>query len=242
MTDIQIDPTLTVCILTMNEKDYIRNALECIKTIYADEIIAIDGYSTDETIDILKEYNVKIIYERSNDNFGNLRTMAISHSTKDWILFIDADKILEQSLCDVLRTRELLKHCQKNEIDVVTFKRKNYINDIFQEQSYPDDQYRLIKNNGKIRYIKRVHEIVECTNKLQSNYHIIHKKSKERCIMRDNIWTRLEKDHTYSSPQAAMAVPHIKPKISEEITAILSNHQSIMAIPHTKSKIGDKII
>lgn len=170
-------PTLTICVLTMNEKDNIEKTLESIKGI-GNETIVMDENSVDGTRDILNKYNVKIIDCKLNDDFSNIRNTAIIYSISQWILFIDADETLDIPLRDVLYNRELLKYCDIHKFDVVTFKRRNYENDIESMRFYPDYQQRLCRNNGKIKYVGRVHEIlIGYTKNYFSNYHLIHRRT-----------------------------------------------------------------
>ncbi|MBA7630470.1 hypothetical protein ES703_37992 [subsurface metagenome] len=49
---------LSVVIITLNEETNIRDCLESVK--WADEIIVVDSYSQDKTIEIAKEYTSKV--------------------------------------------------------------------------------------------------------------------------------------------------------------------------------------
>ena len=51
---------ISILIHTLNEERNIRNCLETVK--WADEIIIIDMYSDDKTVEIAKEYTDKIFY------------------------------------------------------------------------------------------------------------------------------------------------------------------------------------
>lgn len=194
------NPTISVCSFMMNEKDVVRNMLESIKSINPDEIVIVDEYSTDGTRDILKECfsNVKIIDGRLENNYSKIRNLAISYSTKDWILFLDADETFEQPLCDALRTRELLIYCERKGYDMVAFKRKNYIDNVFMKESrfYPDFQNRLIRNNGKIVYTGYIHEkATGYKNIFASNYHIIHSKTDERQIKQNIKYNKIYRQY-----------------------------------------------
>jgi glycosyltransferase involved in cell wall biosynthesis len=81
--------TLSVIIPTYNEEAYIENALMSVK--FANEIIVIDSFSTDKTVDIANNYNCKII-QRKFDNFSNQKNHALQFATCDWVLFVDADE------------------------------------------------------------------------------------------------------------------------------------------------------
>ena len=63
---------LSAIIPTFNEEKNIEAAIQSV--LFVDEIIIIDSYSTDKTIDIAKKYNVRII-QRTFDNFSIKKIM-----------------------------------------------------------------------------------------------------------------------------------------------------------------------
>lgn len=82
--------------IVLNEEDNIRDYLHNMS--FADEIIVVDSYSVDQTIDIIeKEFPKVKIYKRTFDNFSSQRNYAISLATNDWIIFFDADERLTES-------------------------------------------------------------------------------------------------------------------------------------------------
>jgi glycosyltransferase involved in cell wall biosynthesis len=85
---------LSVVILTKNEEDRIRTCLESIK--WVDEIVLVDGESTDRTIDIAKEYGAKIVSHKFGGDFGEERNIGIDNSSGDWILQLDADEVVTE--------------------------------------------------------------------------------------------------------------------------------------------------
>lgn len=87
---------LSALLITYNEESNIRDVLN--NLAFADEIIVVDSYSSDKTVEIAKEYkNVKIT-QRVFDNFASQRNFALSLATHPWILFIDADERLTPEL------------------------------------------------------------------------------------------------------------------------------------------------
>ncbi|TAF68753.1 MAG: glycosyltransferase family 2 protein [Flavobacterium sp.] len=88
--------TLSVLIITLNEERYIKSLLENID--FADEIIVIDSYSTDKTVEIIKSFtNVKLI-QNQFINYTSQRNFALDQAKNDWILFIDADEVITSNL------------------------------------------------------------------------------------------------------------------------------------------------
>jgi len=90
---------LSVIILTKNEE---HNIVDCIENVsFADEILIIDDYSQDRTIEIIKKLSnkkIKIFQRNLQDNFSDQRNFGLSKSTKDWVLFLDADERISLSL------------------------------------------------------------------------------------------------------------------------------------------------
>src|SRR3954469_4136838 len=80
---------ITAYTLTFNEARQLRAVLESVK--WADEIIVVDSFSTDGTVEIAKEYNAKIISEKFC-GFGKLRNFALDAAKHDWIFSIDSDE------------------------------------------------------------------------------------------------------------------------------------------------------
>lgn len=95
---------LTVIIPTYNEEQYIEDALYSVK--FADEIILIDSFSSDKTVDIAKSYNCKIL-QRKFDNFSNQKNHALQFATTEWILFLDADERITYVLQQEIKTAML---------------------------------------------------------------------------------------------------------------------------------------
>lgn len=87
---------LSVTIITKNEEDRLPHCLESIYEI-ADEIILVDSGSTDNTIKIAEKYKCKIFY---NDwkGYGAQKIFAENKCSNKWILNLDADEELSQSL------------------------------------------------------------------------------------------------------------------------------------------------
>lgn len=98
---------LTVIIPTLNEAEFIEGAIQTAS--FADEIIVVDSYSTDDTVNIVKKYSVTVI-ERKFDNFSSQKNFAIEKGRNNWIFILDAD--------------ERIPECLKNEI-LFTLKNNN---------------------------------------------------------------------------------------------------------------------
>ena len=93
-------PKISICIPTYNNEITISSCLESLSSqIYPKnliEILVIDGGSQDNTLNICKEYSVKIL-----NNLYRIeekgRALGIKEATGDIIAFIDADNIMNDS-------------------------------------------------------------------------------------------------------------------------------------------------
>ncbi|MCF6149105.1 MAG: glycosyltransferase [Candidatus Kuenenia sp.] len=94
--------TISACLIVKNEEKFLPNCLKSLKTA-VDEIVVVDTGSTDNTVNIAKEFGAKVHFYSWNNNYSDARNYAISHATKDWILMIDADEELVQDDIPALR-------------------------------------------------------------------------------------------------------------------------------------------
>lgn len=86
---------LSVIITTYNEE---INVAECIESVsWADEILLVDSFSTDQTVEIARRYPIKIL---QREYFGSAaqKNWAIDRVEHDWVLIIDADERVPEPL------------------------------------------------------------------------------------------------------------------------------------------------
>ena len=91
---------LSVVIITYNEEANIRACLESVK--WVDEVVILDNYSTDRTIEIAGKYTDKIFMRRW-DGYGSQKNRAIEKATNNWILALDADERVTPELADEIQ-------------------------------------------------------------------------------------------------------------------------------------------
>lgn len=93
---------LSALLITYNEESNITDVLN--NLAFADEIIIVDSFSTDRTLELASEFkNIKIT-QRVFDNFASQRNFALSLATHPWILFVDADERLTPELQNEIST------------------------------------------------------------------------------------------------------------------------------------------
>ena len=82
---------ISACVIVKNEAANIAGWLDNVKA-FASELIIVDTGSTDATLDILQENNVRYYKYEWQDDFAAARNFALSKATGDWIVFTDADE------------------------------------------------------------------------------------------------------------------------------------------------------
>jgi glycosyltransferase involved in cell wall biosynthesis len=80
---------LTVLIPALNEE---RNLPDCLQSVmWADEILLIDSFSTDKTLEIATSFQAKIL-QHEYKNHASQINWGIEQAKNEWILYLDADE------------------------------------------------------------------------------------------------------------------------------------------------------
>lgn len=180
---------LSIIVITYNEEQMIRNCLESIK--WADDIIIVDAFSTDKTLEIAKLYTDRVFQKKWN-GYVAAKKLGLEYAVHDWILFLDADELVSENLAKDIQT--ILSNKSSN-YDAYEIPRKAFFLGkwIHHAGWYPGYVVRLLRKD-KIRFVNvRVHERIDCEGiigKLKSDiYHFTD----------DNIFHYLFKFNKYTS-------------------------------------------
>lgn len=84
--------------ITLNEAHNIEAYIDSLW--FADEIIIVDSYSTDETVSLAEKHEKVTVYQRKFDNFSAQKNFAISKAKNDWVTFFDLDEEVTPKLAD----------------------------------------------------------------------------------------------------------------------------------------------
>lgn len=97
---------ITAIVLTKNEEANLTQCLE--RLTFCDEIIVVDDFSTDRSLQTAKNFGVKVYQRKLNDDFAAQRNFGLAKAKSDWVLFIDADERVSPVLRDeiVQKTKE----------------------------------------------------------------------------------------------------------------------------------------
>ncbi len=130
---------LSAVIITFNEEKNIERCLKSLQTV-ADEIVVLDSFSTDNTEEICKKYNV-IFFQHAFDGHIEQKNRAISFAKYKYILSLDADEVLSIELINSIQ--EIKRNCL---YDAYSFNRlNNYCGKWIKNCGwYPDVKTRII--------------------------------------------------------------------------------------------------
>jgi glycosyltransferase involved in cell wall biosynthesis len=91
---------LTIVILTYNEQRHIARCIDALLPLRAN-IVVIDCYSTDRTVDIAEELGARVLKHKFV-NYAQQFQWALDHAGIDtpWVMRLDADEIIEPELVE----------------------------------------------------------------------------------------------------------------------------------------------
>jgi len=154
LRDWKEDSTISLCTIMRNEESSLFDFLRSY-TPFLDETIIVDTGSTDNSIYLAELFNCKVIQKEWNDSFSDARNEALKNSRSTWVLHMDIDEHLE----DTVTLRRMLD----TDLDAYMF----YVNNLMRESRYSlSETIRLFKRHCGFEYTGYVHETIN------SNGHI----------------------------------------------------------------------
>ncbi len=191
--------TLSAVILTKNASVTIQACLQSVRWI--DEVIVVDGGSTDGTCQIAEAAGAKVITETRADDFGSLRNLGTEQASGDWILQLDADEVITPEFRKALE--QILLHPTPH----VAYKfrrRNNFLGHWMRFGGWEHDSLHLFRK-GFARYEGRVHErllVDGSIGRLRVGVEHYPFRSLEEFIDRQNRYTTLEALQLFEKQQA----------------------------------------
>jgi len=162
---MEVKMSLGVAIIAQNNAETISALLPQFYHV-ADDLVVVDGGSTDDTSEWARRLGARVFYRMFVNDFSAQRNYAISQLTSEWIYMHDTDERLEPTLVGILKElispegqRALMSSRilpQSEELfDCFGFARRTFVDGV-QTEDYPDYQYRLFRNY--CRFEGKVHE------------------------------------------------------------------------------------
>ncbi len=144
---------ISAVVLTKNSAAKLGDCLPSLD--WCQEIIVIDDFSTDNTVEVAKKFTYKIYEHHLHHDFASQRNFGLNKTANDWVLFVDSDEVVPRALA-----AEIVKKVNGPAINGYRLKRQDYFMGKklrFGETS----QVKLLrlarKSTGK--WVRPVHEI-----------------------------------------------------------------------------------
>ena len=207
---------ISVCIITKNEENAIANCISSLS--WANEVIVLDSFSEDRTLEIAKKMNARI-YKRKFDNFAQQKNVCISYAKYEWVLSVDADEVVTENL-----SRQILQLLNNENIKYNGYKIPRitlYLNQWIKHSGwYPNYSIRLFKKNSGKFCSSAVHEKVIVTGKVgKINFPLLHYSYRNisEHINKINFYSTLIANEKFSQGESSSVLWAILKSISKFI-------------------------
>lgn len=148
--------SISLCMIVKDEEKVLTRCLDSIASL-VDEIVIVDTGSSDKTKEIAKKYTDLVFDFKWIDDFSAARNFAFSHATKDFILTMDADEVLEKKDQKNFRS---LKECLLSEIEVVRMKCITRIEKDVEHIFDEEWRLKLFKRQREFVWEGSIHEMI----------------------------------------------------------------------------------
>jgi len=187
---------ISVLLPTFNSAATVSDTLDSVK--WADEILVVDSFSTDGTLDICHEYGARII-QHEYINSAKQKNWAAPQCRHEWILQIDTDEVLSPELKE-----EIIAAVESAPPTVEAFRlpRKNHVLGEWVRHGgiYPDYQTRLFRRDRGSWHEREVHAHLAVSGEVRNLHHnILHygMPSLSKQLGNLNRYTRYEADEMH---------------------------------------------
>jgi glycosyltransferase involved in cell wall biosynthesis len=185
---------ISVTIITLNEEIALPDCLASVA--FAQDIIIVDSGSTDNTVKIAENYGARVI-QQPWMGYGQQKNYAVDQARFDWVLCLDADERVDETLADSIRQAML-----DPGFEGYRMARKNHFLGRWLTHGfgYPDIKTRLMHRHHGRWSEPPVHELIEIDGSVGLlKGDLLH-------LSGEDLYQYLEKQNRYTSLQ----VPKIK--------------------------------
>lgn len=170
--------TISLCMIVKNEEDRIEDCLKSTFGIPIDEYIIVNTGSIDKTVEILENMeinNLKIFDFEWRDDFAAARNFSFSKATSDFIFWIDADDIIPDETCKVIK--EYIENPQDADYLMLPY---HYSSDEYGTCVLTLKRERVLRRSKNPVWYDPIHEYIDLVSMVPkySNVPIIHKRDR----------------------------------------------------------------
>ena len=211
--------SISVAVMTHNETrefKWLMAALEPARAVI-DEIVVVDDFSDSDFVETVRSFEktwpIRFFQRRLNKNFAAQRNFAMAQCRGRLILFPDADEIPSQRI--LMGLPDLLAWMESKEIDACYLPRLNVMvpgSDLAEPlrtlddntlYSNWEDQVRIIRNLPKLKFVKRVDELLAGIGRAYKFPHtkdfvLLHAKTSARIAQQQHFYRSIHFSATLS--------------------------------------------
>ena len=147
---------LSLCMIVKDEEDSIGDCLSSVANV-VDEMIIVDTGSSDRTVEICQSFGAKVFNFSWNGSFSDARNYGLEEATGDWILWLDADEVVDSS--DIYKLRDILYFDEQ--YPLLSLHLINYYGDRPDSyQTFDIAHTRLFRNHIGLKFMNKIHEML----------------------------------------------------------------------------------
>jgi len=162
--------------IVKDEEEYFPFSVRSICNV-VDEIIVVDGYSTDRTPEIARSFDKVRLFFCDSPDFSVNRNLALEKATGDWLMPMDADMVFYNDINEAVP-----RLIRDPNVDVYTCWFYHLMKDYFHMQNSQDRdplylrRFFLVRRRPGLRWVRPVHEYLEGTgpNVADSGLFFVH--------------------------------------------------------------------
>lgn len=138
---------LSVSLVSFNEEANIRRTLEAVRDI-ADEIVIVDSFSTDATVEIAGEFGAKVT-QRPWPGYHEQKNVCLEQCSGEWVLCLDCDEVVSPELLEAIKRVLDGPH---RAAGYTVNRRTHYLGRLLRHAWQPDRKLRLVRRDANARW------------------------------------------------------------------------------------------
>jgi glycosyltransferase involved in cell wall biosynthesis len=153
--------SISAVLIVFNEENNLPACLESLR--WVDEIVVVDGFSTDKTADVAHRYGAKI-YQKAFSGYGAQKQYALDRASCDWVLSLDADERVTPGLREEILS--VLSAGPASDGYQIPFQNFYFGQWLKHAGLYPDYHIRLFRRSAGAFTASAIHEGVDIKGKI----------------------------------------------------------------------------
>ncbi|MHB9155610.1 MAG: glycosyltransferase family 2 protein [Endomicrobiales bacterium] len=109
---------LSAALIVKNQEEHIEECLSSLK--WADEIVILDGMSTDRTVEICRRFTGRV-FQREFTSFNEERQAVLEKTANRWVFMVDGDMVVPEPLAREIRRVLEAPQCAAYAMRALTF-------------------------------------------------------------------------------------------------------------------------